>query len=62
MDSQKIAGLLAALIGLVVFAVAFAYTPKKGAELVKQQAEIPKAPIPSPPVRGPVIRDITPQK
>jgi hypothetical protein len=66
MDSQKIAGVLAALIGLVVFAVAFAYMPKKGADAAKQQAEkqrveLPKAPI-APPVRGPVVRDITPEK
>jgi hypothetical protein len=61
MDSQKIAGVLAALIGLVVFAVAFAYMPKKGADTVKQQVELPKAPI-APPVRGPVVRDITPEK
>jgi hypothetical protein len=62
MDSQKISGLLATLIGLAVFAVVFVYMPKKAAEPVKQQVELPKAPVASPPVRGPVIRDITPAK
>jgi hypothetical protein len=66
MDSQKIAGLLAGLIGLAVFAVAFTYLPKKGADVAKQpverpQAAAPKAP-PGPPVRGPVVRDVTPEK
>ena len=65
MDSQKIAGVLATLIGVAVFAVAFAYMPKKGGEAVRQQAEkqqveLPKAPVA--PVRGPVVRDITPEK
>jgi hypothetical protein len=58
MNSQKIAGLLAAMIGLAVFAVAYIYTPKKGSEPVKQQVELPKAPVEKPPVRGPVVRDL----
>jgi hypothetical protein len=66
MDSQKIAAVLATLIGLIVSAVVFIYTPKNGADSVKQQAEkqqveLPKAPA-APPVRGPVVRDITPQQ
>lgn len=66
MDSQKIAGLLAGLIGLAVFAVAFTYMPKKGADVAKQpierqQAAVPKAPA-GPVVKGPVVRDITPEK
>lgn len=66
MDSQKIAAVLATLIGLIVSAVVFIYTPKNGADSVKQQAEkqqveLPKAPA-VPPVRGPVVRDITPQQ
>lgn len=68
MDSQKIAGLLAAIIALIVFAVVFVYTPKRGADAdtAKQQVGLPKAPVGAPvnnpPVRGPVIRDITPEK
>jgi hypothetical protein len=63
MDSQKIAGVLATLIGLAVFVVAFNYMPKKGMEAVKQQqVELPKAPVAAAPVRGPVVRDITPEK
>lgn len=62
MDSQKIAGLLAAIIALIVFAVVFVYSPKKAADTAKQQVELPKAPVSNPPVRGPVIRDITPEK
>jgi hypothetical protein len=59
MDSQRIAGLLAGLIAIVVFAVVFLYMPKKLAEPVKpQQVELPKAPVEKPAVRGPVVRDL----
>jgi hypothetical protein len=65
MNSQKIAAVLATLIGLTVAAVVYVYTPKGGADSGKQQAEkqqveLPKTP--APPVRGPVVRDITPQQ
>jgi len=68
MNSQKIAGLLATLIGLAVFVVAFSYMPKKGEEAARQQAEkqpvelAKPAPVAAPAVRGPVVKDITPQK
>ena len=63
MNSQKIAAVLAILIGLAAAAVVFVYTPKGGADSVKQQAEKQQVELPkAPSVRGPVVRDITPEK
>jgi hypothetical protein len=57
MDSQSIAGILAAIIASVVLVVAFAYGPigqfgKTAKPAVQQTAPAPPGP------RGPVIRDV----
>jgi hypothetical protein len=63
MNSQKIAGLLAGIIGLVAICVAFFYGPGSKLQPAAKQAvkiEAPKAP--ASPVPGPVVRDVTPNK
>jgi hypothetical protein len=60
MNSEKIAGALAAVIGAVVLAAAFFYGPHGGKTMpVKQVLELPKAPTNNAPAaKGPVIREI----
>ena len=61
MNSQKIAGLLAGIIGLVAICFAFFYGPsKQPAAKLAVKIEAPKAP--ASPVLGPVVRDVTPNK
>jgi hypothetical protein len=60
MDSEKIAGILAAIVASVILVIAFAYGPigqigKPQTQM--QKTETPKAPA-APPVRGPVIREV----
>jgi hypothetical protein len=60
LNSQKIAGLLAGIIGLVAICFAFFYGPGSKFQPAAKQAvkiEAPKAPVP-----GPVVRDVTPNK
>jgi hypothetical protein len=61
MDSEKIAGILGAIIAAVVLVIAFAYGPvgqfgKPQKQI--QNVEQPKAPPSAPPVRGPVVREV----
>jgi len=61
MESEKVGGILGAIVAAIVLAIAFAYGPmgpfgKPAKQLQTNQA--PKAPPGPPPVRGPVIRDV----
>jgi hypothetical protein len=60
MDSQKIAGILGAIVAAAVLAAAVAYGPI--GQLGKPQKQIQKveqpAPASPPPVRGPVVREV----
>jgi hypothetical protein len=59
MNTQKIAGVLGGIIGLIVLVAAFTQNLKDSrTDAPKQVAKIeaPKAPV----VRGPVVREITP--
>ncbi len=61
MESEKVGGILGAIVAAVVLAIAFAYGPMgpfgKPAKQV-QKSEPQKAPPGPPPVRGPVIREV----
>jgi hypothetical protein len=61
MESEKVGGILGAIVAAVVLAIAFAYGPmgpfgKPAKQLQTNQA--PKAPPGPPPVRGPVVREV----
>ena len=56
MNSQKIAGTLAGIIGLIVLAVAFIYGPI--GERNKPAKQVEKNDLAKAPVRGPVVREI----
>jgi hypothetical protein len=61
MESEKVGGILGAIVAAVVLAIAFAYGPmgpfgKPAKQL--QKIEAPKAPPGPPPVKGPVIREV----
>ena len=61
MESEKVGGILGAIVAAVVLAIAFAYGPlgpfvKPEKQL--QNNEAPKAPPGPPPVKGPVIREV----
>jgi hypothetical protein len=59
MNTQKLAGTLGAAVAIVVLAFAFYSTSKSGADKpAPQKVSLPKGPIDTPPVRGPVIREI----
>jgi hypothetical protein len=59
MDSEKVAGILGAIVAVAVLGIAFFYVPigqtSKSAKQIK--VEQPAQPAP-PPVRGPVIREV----
>jgi hypothetical protein len=57
MNSQKIAGTLAGIIGLIVLAVAFIYGPI--GERNKPAKQVEKNDLAKAPVRGPVVREIS---
>lgn len=60
MNSQKLAGTLGAMVAIVVLAFAFYSTSKSGADRpASQKVALPKGPIDTPPVRGPVVKDIS---
>jgi hypothetical protein len=64
MSSQKIAGTLAGIIGLIVLAVAFFYGPIGDRNKTAKQVEkndLAKAPVEKAPARGPVVREIPQQ-
>lgn len=58
MESEKVAGILAAIVAAVVLVIAFAYGPigQFGKPAAVQQ---PAQPVPAAPgVRGPVVREV----
>ena len=59
MNSEKIAAVLATLIGLAVAAYAFAYISPGDIYKSEIRVETPKAPLQATPVeKGPVVRDL----
>jgi hypothetical protein len=61
MESEKVAGILGAIVASIILVIAFAYSPvgpwgKPQAQT--QKIEAPKAPPGPPPVRGPVVREV----
>jgi hypothetical protein len=60
MNSEKIGGILGAIVALAVLAVAFIYVPPGSSNApAKQAAQPPQAPAPEVPVvRGPVVREV----
>jgi len=61
MDSEKVAGILGAIVAAVVLVIAIAFGPigqfgKPQKQI--QKTEEPKAPPGAPPVRGPVVREV----
>ena len=59
MDSQKIAGVLGAIVASAVLIVAFAYGPIGQMGKPAKKVEQPARPAPTPPpVRGPVVREV----
>ena len=63
MDTQRVAGILGAIVAIAVLAAAFVYVPVsqlgKG-EKAKVEAPAQLVPAP-PPVRGPVVREVPQQ-
>jgi hypothetical protein len=62
MDSEKIAGILGAIVASAVLVIAIAYGPigqiGKAPKQI-QKVEQPTQPVPAPPpVRGPVVREV----
>lgn len=58
MESEKVAGILGAIVAVAVLVVAFVYWPAMGkAAKPVQKIEAPVA-APPPPVRGPVVREV----
>jgi hypothetical protein len=59
MDSEKIAGILGAIVAAAVLGMAFFYVPigqtSKPAKQIKVEQPAPPGP---PPVRGPVVREV----
>jgi hypothetical protein len=59
MDSEKIAGILGAIIASAVLVIAFAYGPIGQMGKPEKKVEQPAQPVPAaPPVRGPVVREV----
>jgi hypothetical protein len=62
MESEKIAGILAAIVASIVLVVAFAYGPigqfGKPAKPAAVQAPAPQPTTAPPGVRGPIIREV----
>jgi hypothetical protein len=61
MDSEKVAGILGAIVAAVVLVIAIAFGPigqfgKPQKQI--QKTEETKAPLGAPPVRGPVVREV----
>ena len=62
MDSEKVAGILAAIVASVILVIAIAYgpigqigKPQKPSQKIEQTKTPANAP---PPVRGPVVREV----
>ncbi|MGC1558850.1 MAG: hypothetical protein WA820_03290 [Bradyrhizobium sp.] len=62
MKWENIAGLLAGIIGLLVIAFALFNGPIETKNQPAKQTKIEAPKAPETPVRGPVVRDITPNK
>jgi hypothetical protein len=62
MKRENIAGLLAGIIGLLVIAFVFFYGPIGAKNQPPKQTKIEAPKAPETPVRGPVVRDVTPNK
>jgi hypothetical protein len=62
MNSEKVGGILGAIVAVLVLAIAFAYGPigQMGKpQKQKEKIEAPAQPAPAtPPVRGPVVREV----
>jgi hypothetical protein len=60
MNSQRIAAVLATVIGLVVAMFVFAYGPFRNTDKSeKKRPDVPKAPVvQGPVVKGPVVREL----
>ena len=60
MDSEKVAGILGAIVAAVVLVIAIAYGPigQIGKPQKQIQVEQPAQAVPAPPVRGPVVREV----
>jgi hypothetical protein len=64
MNSEKVGGILGAIVAVLVLAIAFAYGPigqmgKPQKQREKIEAPAQPAPAPAtPPVRGPVVREV----
>jgi hypothetical protein len=58
MDSQKIAGILGAIVAAAVLAAAVAYGPIGQLGNQKQIQKVEQPAPASPPVRGPVVREV----
>jgi hypothetical protein len=61
MKRENIAGLFAGIIGLLVVAFVFFYGPIGTKDQPPQQTKIEAPKASEAPVRGPVVRDITPK-
>jgi hypothetical protein len=60
MDSQRLAGILGAVVALLVIASVVIYGPRPGnGPKQAEKTQAPQAPVVAPPpVRGPVIREV----
>jgi hypothetical protein len=59
MNSQKIAGTLGAIVAAAILTLAFYSTTRSGpVKTAPQKVELPKGPVDTPQVKGPVIREI----
>jgi len=62
MESEKVAGIFAAIVASIILVIAFIYAPVgpygKPQAAPVQNIEAPKAPPGPPPVRGPVVREV----
>ena len=60
MDSEKVAGILGAIVAAVVLVIAIAYGPigQIGKPQKQIKVEQPAQAVPAPPVKGPVVREV----
>ncbi|MDB5583283.1 MAG: hypothetical protein JWR80_8459 [Bradyrhizobium sp.] len=61
MESEKVAGVLGAIVASIILVIAFAYSPAGPwgkPQTQVQKIEAPKAPPGPPPPRGPVVREV----
>jgi hypothetical protein len=60
MNSEKVAGILGAVVVLAALVIAIVYGPvrQSGKPAQVEKVEAPKATVAAPPVRGPVVREV----